>query len=51
MINEALYDKTNPESIEKYAKKLIGHTFNDVLKKLHIELLCRRPEGRRRDFD
>lgn len=33
MINEALYDKTNPESIEKYAKKLIGHTFNDVLKK------------------
>ena len=24
------YDKTDPKSIEKYAKKLIGHTFNDV---------------------
>lgn len=25
------YDKTNPKSIEQYAKKLIGKTFNDVL--------------------
>jgi len=25
------YDKTNPKSIEAYAKKLIGHTFLDVL--------------------
>ena len=25
------YDKTNPQSIEAYAKKLIGHTFQDVL--------------------
>lgn len=24
------YDKTNPKSIEQYAKKLIGHTFKDV---------------------
>ena len=25
------YDKTNPESIEAYAKQLIGRTFYDVL--------------------
>ena len=25
------YDKTNPESIEKFAKQLIGHTFEEVL--------------------
>lgn len=25
-----MYDKTNPKSIEKYAKKLIGHTFREV---------------------
>lgn len=25
------YDDTNPISIEAYAKKLIGHTFEDVL--------------------
>ena len=25
------YDKTNPKSIESYAKELIGHTFQDVL--------------------
>ncbi len=25
------YDKTSPESIEKYAKKLVGKTFEDVL--------------------
>ena len=27
-----LYDETDPLSIENYAKKLIGKTFNDVLK-------------------
>ena len=26
------YDDTNPISIEAYAKKLIGHTFEEVLK-------------------
>ena len=26
-----LYDETNPLSIESYAKKLIGKTFNDVI--------------------
>ncbi|MGU8320800.1 hypothetical protein ACV3US_08025 [Clostridium perfringens] len=26
-----LYDETNPISIENYAQKLIGKTFNDVL--------------------
>lgn len=25
-----LYDRTSPQSIETYAKKLIGHTFNEV---------------------
>lgn len=25
------YDKTDPKSIERYAKKLIGKTFQDVL--------------------
>ena len=25
------YDKTSPKSIEAYAKRLIGHTFLDVL--------------------
>ena len=37
-----LYDETNPISIENYAKKLIGKTFNDVLKdytKYESELL------------
>lgn len=24
------YDRANPKSIEEYARKLIGHTFNDV---------------------
>ena len=24
------YDKTNPKSIEDYAQRLIGHTFNEV---------------------
>ena len=28
---ELPYDKTNPESIEAYAKQLIGRTFYDVL--------------------
>ena len=28
---DQLYDNTKPESIEKYAKRLIGHTFLDVL--------------------
>lgn len=33
------YDKTNPQSIEEYAKKLIGHTFNEIDKwNLHSEL-------------
>ena len=27
------YDDTNPKSIEKYAKRLIGKTFNDIKKK------------------
>lgn len=26
------YDKTDPKSIEQYAQRLIGHTFNDVKK-------------------
>ena len=26
------YDETDPKSIEKYAQKLIGHTFNEVRK-------------------
>lgn len=37
-----LYDETNPISIENYAQKLIGKTFNDVLKdytKYESELL------------
>lgn len=34
-----IYDKTNPQSIEEYAKKLIGHTFNEIDKwNLHSEL-------------
>ena len=24
------YDSTNPKSLEEYAQKLIGHTFNEV---------------------
>ena len=33
------YDRTNPKSIEEYARKLIGHTFNDVKEwNLHSEL-------------
>ena len=28
--NEQLYDKTDPRSIEAYAQRLIGHTFNEV---------------------
>ena len=28
---EKPYDESDPESIERYAKKLIGHTFNEVL--------------------
>ena len=26
------YDKTDPKSIEKFAKQLIGHTFNEIKK-------------------
>ena len=33
------YDKTNPKSIEEYAKRLIGHTFNEVKEwNLHPEM-------------
>ena len=33
------YDRTNPKSIEAYARKLIGHTFNDVKERnLHSEV-------------
>ena len=33
------YDRTNPKSIEEYARKLIGHTFNDVKEwNLHSEV-------------
>ena len=28
---EKKYDETDPKSIERYAKRLIGHTFKDVL--------------------
>ena len=31
MTTKLPYDKTNPKSIERYAKKLIGKTFQDVL--------------------
>lgn len=30
MVIDELYDKTNPLSIEKYAQRLVGHTFNEV---------------------
>lgn len=29
-INKELYDKTDAKSIEAYAQRLIGHTFNDI---------------------
>lgn len=33
------YGKANPKSIEEYARKLIGHTFNDVKEwNLHSEV-------------
>lgn len=33
------YDRANPKSIEEYARKLIGHTFNDVKEwNLHSEV-------------
>ena len=32
-MDQLQYDKTDPESIESYAKTLVGHTFLDVLKK------------------
>lgn len=32
------YDKTNPESIEAYAKRLIGHTFQEVISWNQLEL-------------
>lgn len=33
MMSKQLYDQTDPLSIEAYAKRLIGHTFRDVLEK------------------
>jgi len=30
MMSNTLYDKSDPKSIEEYAQRLIGHTFNDV---------------------
>ena len=35
-MSELPYDKTNPQSIEQYAKKLIGCTFLDVLEKSQV---------------
>lgn len=29
--NQDLYDKSNPKSIEEFAKKLIGHNFEEVI--------------------
>lgn len=29
--NEKPYDESDPKSIERYAQKLIGHTFNDII--------------------